>query len=409
LVPREAHYIPGGQDASERRVLRMWRMSLWGDDPGRDPRPEAHILYARAYGCLFLFGTALTAPSGGQTTRAADSSSTSEPRTATTPAPGRTETARVASDRSQESVLRLVEDVLLPGSPSRFDYQGFDPSNGRLYIAHMGAGELLAFDTRTRQVAARAGGLPKATGVIAVPSLHRVYVSAAGAHRVAILEDSTLRTVAVVEGVTFPDGLAFAPDAGKVFVSDEFGRREIVIDVSTNRLRAMVPLNGEAGNTQYDSVRRQILVAVQTRNELVAIDPQSERIAGRYRLAGADHPHGVLIDAPARLAFVANEGNDKLLVVELETMRVTSEYAVGKEPDVLAFDPGLRRLYVASESGVVAVFAEVKGRLELLGNYTAPEAHSVAVNTLTHEVYLPLANIEGHPVLRILAPLDTLR
>jgi DNA-binding beta-propeller fold protein YncE len=309
----------------------------------------------------------------------------------------------------QAPILRLVADVPLPGTPSRFDYQSFDPTTGRLYIAHMGAGELLAFDTRSRQVVARAGGLPKATGVLAVPSLRRVYVSAAGSHQVAILEDTTLRRVSAVEGITFPDGLAFALEVGRVFVSDEFGRREIVIDASTNRARATIPLGGEPGNTQYDSIGGRILVAVKTRNELVAIDPRSERIVGRYRLPGADHPHGLLIDAPHRLAFVANEGNARLLVVDLETMRVTSEYAVGREPDVLAFDPSLRRLYVASESGVVTVFAELESRLKVLGTYTAPQAHSVAVNPVTREVYLPLANIGGHPVLRILAPRDSTR
>jgi DNA-binding beta-propeller fold protein YncE len=315
----------------------------------------------------------------------------------------------VASATAQAPILRLVADVPLPGSPSRFDYQSLDPTTGRLYIAHMGAGELLAFDTRTRRVVGRAGGLPKATGVLVVPGLHRVYVSAAGSHQVAILDDSTLRRIATVEGVTFPDGLAFAPEVGKVFVSDESGRREIVIDVSTNRKRAEIPLDGEAGNTQYDSVGRRILVAVQTRNELAAIDPRSERVIGRYRLSGADHPHGVLIDAPRRLAFVANEGNAKLMLVDLKTMRVTSTYAVGRGPDVLAFDAGLQRLYVASESGVVTIFEELENRLQVLGTYIAPQAHSVAVNPVTHEVYLPLADIGGRPVLRILHSLSRSR
>jgi DNA-binding beta-propeller fold protein YncE len=314
-----------------------------------------------------------------------------------------------AHAKDQAPILRLVADIPLPGPPSRFDYQSFDPASGRLYIAHMGAGEVLAFDTRTRRVVARARGLQKATGILAVPSLNRVYASAAGSHKVVVLVDSTLSRVAAVEGISFPDGLAFAPEAGKVFVSDEFGRREIVIDASTNRIRGTIALNGEAGNTQYDSVGRQIIVAVQTRNELVTIAPTSERITGRYPLPGADHPHGVLIDAPARLAFVANEGNGKLLVVDLKTMRVTSEQRVGREPDVLAFDPGLRRLYVASESGVVTVLKELGGGLRALGTYSASQAHSVAVNPKTHEVYLPLANIAGHPALRILAPVDSAR
>ena len=305
-------------------------------------------------------------------------------------------------------VLVAVADIPLPGKPGRFDYQSLDDVSGRLYIARMGAGELIAFDTRSRRVAGIAGDLPKATGVLAVPTLNRVYVSAAGAHQLVVLVDSTLDRIAAVEGITFPDGLAFAPTEAKIFVSDEYGHREIVIDAGTHAHRA-IALLGEVGNTQYDSVGQQILVAVQTRNEVVTIDPHTERITGRYRLTGADHPHGVLIDAARRLAFVANEGNSKLLVVDLTSMRVTSEYAVGKKPDVLAFDPGLRRLYVASESGVVTVLSELDGHLRMLGTYRAPNAHSVAVNPVTHEVYLPLANLAGRPVLRILTPADSLR
>jgi DNA-binding beta-propeller fold protein YncE len=85
---------------------------------------------------------------------------------------------------------------------------------------------------------------------------------------------------------------------------------------------------------------------------------------------------------------------------------VLEEQPVGGEPDVLAYDTGLKRLYVASESGVVTVFSAAGRRLARLGEYTAPHAHSVAVNSETHEVYLPLANVNGGPVLRILAPVD---
>ena len=33
----------------------------------------------------------------------------------------------------------MVADVPMPGPAVRFDYQMFDPSSGRLYIAHMNA------------------------------------------------------------------------------------------------------------------------------------------------------------------------------------------------------------------------------------------------------------------------------
>ncbi len=44
-----------------------------------------------------------------------------------------------------------------------------------------------------------------------------------------------------------------------------------------------------------------------------------------------------------------------LLSLDLQTMRVTARGHVGTNPDVLAYDPSLRRLYVSAESGNVAV------------------------------------------------------
>src|SRR2546430_12198160 len=40
-----------------------------------------------------------------------------------------------------DAPLRLVADVPLPGSASRFDYQSLESASGRLFISHMGAGQ----------------------------------------------------------------------------------------------------------------------------------------------------------------------------------------------------------------------------------------------------------------------------
>jgi len=300
--------------------------------------------------------------------------------------------------------LRLVAELPLPGGPGRFDYQSLDQSDGRLYIAQMGAGRLLVFDIKTDRVISSHPGFPRVTGVLAVPALHRVYASSAARHELVVLESPTLRVRNRIPDIRFPDGIAYAAEAGKVFVSDEYGERDVVVDARTDRKVGVVALGGEAGNTQYDSVGRRIWVAVQTRNQLVAIDPLADSIVGRYDLPGGNHPHGLYIDAPHRLAFVACEENARLLVVSLTSLRVTGSYSVGDDPDVLAFDPGLQRLYVAAESGVVTVFEERAQALQLLGQYRAPAAHSVSVDPATHRVYLPLENVGGRPVLRILSP-----
>ena len=307
---------------------------------------------------------------------------------------------------STATPLTIVADVALPGPAKRFDYQSFDATTGRLYISHMRGDRLVVFDTRAQKLVASNEGFPGATGVWAVPELHRVFVAVTGQHEVAVVDDRTLAVVARVRGARFPDGIAYAPTEQKVFVSDESDGADLVIDARSNTLVARIALGGEAGNTHYDAVSHCVVVAVQTKNELVAIDPASERVVARYPMP-CDHPHGFLIDEPNRLAFVTCEGDAKLLVVDLRTMRTTGVLRTPADPDVLALDPGLRRLYVGCEAGAVAIFEERfgDGRITLapLGEYRAPHAHSVSVDPATHRVYVPLENVNGKPTLRILA------
>lgn len=323
--------------------------------------------------------------------------------TSMTPASWRAAVPEVPNEVPR-GVLKLVHDIPLSGRANRFDYQSIDGKAGRLYINHMNSGRLVVFDLKASKVITEVEDLPRATGVWAVPEFHKVFVSAAGKHEVAIMDDRTYKVSARVSGIRFPDGIAFAPGANKVFVSDESGEADVVIDATTNAKRATIDLGGEAGNTHYDSVSRCILVAVQTKNQLVAIDPVSEKIVARYSVPGSDHPHGFTLDEVSRLAFVTGEGNGIMVVVDLRTMKVIEKHKVGDDPDVLAWDPVWRRLYVASESGVVTMFEATGRTLRSLGEYRAPHAHTVSVDPTTHRVYLPLENVNGRPVLRVMSP-----
>jgi len=299
--------------------------------------------------------------------------------------------------------LRFVANATLPGPSNRFDYMSLDPGTNRLYIAHMDAGQILVFDVKRRRVLQTIEA-PGVHGVIAVPRLHRVYASATDAHMLLTIDSRTGRVLARSPAGSYPDGLVYDPAERHVFVSDESGGIEAVFDRAGRRI-ATVRLAGEAGNVQYDSVSGNVLAAVQTRNQVAVIDPKTNRIVQRVALPGCDHSHGLLIDAPRRLAFVACDGNAVLLTLDLKRLKVTATATVGQAPDVLAFDTSWKRLYVAAESGQVAAFTERGRTLTKLGQaQLAPQAHTIAVDPRTHLVYFPLENGgQGKPQLRIMA------
>lgn len=309
-----------------------------------------------------------------------------------------------AVERPRPSVLARVMDVPIPGAPSRFDYQSLDTTSNLLYVSHMGAGRLLVFDVAAGKLRGEVEDLPRITGVLVVPALGKVFASVPGRHEVEVIDAATRRAVSRLGPIGFPDGIAYAPTQRKLYVSDESGGGELVIDAVTNRVMTRVPLGGEAGNTIFDPGSGRVLVAVQTRNQLVEIDPATDRIAARHVLPGSAHPHGMSLDSEHRLLFVASEENASLVTVDLRTMRVLERHGVAEEPDVLAFDASWKRLYVAAESGAVGVFEERERRLVPQGQVVIPHAHTVAVDPRTHLVYLPLADVGGRSMLRVMRP-----
>ena len=79
--------------------------------------------------------------------------------------------------------LQKVADYQLPGDTSRWDYQSIDSQSYRLFIAHLGAGEVVVYDTQRAAVVGTVHGIAGVHGVMAVPELRRVYASATDGSR----------------------------------------------------------------------------------------------------------------------------------------------------------------------------------------------------------------------------------
>ena len=241
-----------------------------------------------------------------------------------------------------------------------------------------------------------------------MPAVGRVYATVTARNQLIAIDIDTYRTIASAPTGRYPDGIAFVPHPQTLYVSDKLGHSDTVIAGPTHRRIDTIKLGGEVGNTQYDLVSKHVFVNVASTTELVEIDPQTHKVIARNRLKGARGNHGLYIEPDQHLAFIACEDNNRLIVFDLDTRKETGVYPVGLGPDVLAFDQTLHLLYVASESGVVSMFREQGKQLVKIGeDYLAPAAHSVAVNPLTHEVYFPLRDIGGRPVLRVMRPSAT--
>jgi DNA-binding beta-propeller fold protein YncE len=304
--------------------------------------------------------------------------------------------------------LKLVRDVPLPGGSTRFDYQALDPTNDRLYIAHLGADSVVIFNLRGDSVVGQIARLPSVHGVVAAPDRHLLFATITGEKKLAIIDDQSLAIRARVPAGEYPNGLAFDPKTNRVFVSNNSGIGVAVVDVNESKPLPGIDVGGGAGNTQYDPASAHVFVTVHNAAALVEIDPVAMKVVTRHSLKGVKTCHGLLVANEPRLAFAACWGDrgPSLVTFDLAEMRQVSTHSVPPQVDVLAFDATGRRLYVSSSTGKVAVFdvATDHQLVEIGEGFVGPNAHTVSVDPRTHRVYFPLENLNGRAVLRIMEP-----
>src|SRR5438045_83754 len=201
----------------------------------------------------------------------------------------------------------------------------------------------------------------------------------------------TLTDVPLTGGATRLDYQSLDSENGRLYIAHLGSDLMTVFDVNKQTIVGDVKdLKRVHGVLAVPELHRVYASATGT-NELAVIDDQSLQIVAR--VPAGDYPDGI--------AYASKV--NKIYVSDLHGK--TDTVSVSADPDVLAFDSGLHRLYVSAESGNITIFDEHDRELkEFFRGFFAANAHTVAVDSRTHRVYWPLQNVGGKPVLRIALP-----
>jgi YVTN family beta-propeller protein len=314
----------------------------------------------------------------------------------------------VAQSRQNEKpgkTLHKIATIELPGPPGkRFDYLTIDYDDGYLLSAHLGAGILYVIDLKTNKLVKAIPDVPGVEGVEYVPELKKVYTSDWHENKIGVIDLRQMKVIAKIPTADKPDGSAYAPDFHKLYVSDERGKVEAVIDVRQDKQIKTLSFKSETGMPQYDPVAKLIYVNLQDLNTLAVIDPATDTVKAEYPVAPCKGNHGMALDAEHHRAFLSCEDNNLMAVFDLDKKRVITTLPMADGPDVIKFDPGLKRIYVACYSGAISVFQQDgPDRYRKLEDFPVEKkVHSLAVDEHTHRVYAPEEQENGKPVARMI-------
>ena len=306
--------------------------------------------------------------------------------------------------QSVGQTFKKVAEFDLPGpSGKRFDYLTIDPDDHYLLSAHLAARQTYVIDLRTNQVVATIQDTPGAEGVEYVSELKKAYTSNAYDNTVGVVDLRTMKVIKKLPTEAKPDGSAYAAPFHKLYVSDERGKAEAIVDVYADTIIKTLHFESETGMPQYDPVSKKVYVNLQDQNLLAVIDPSTDQVIGRYPVGRCDGNHGMSLDPEHHRAFLSCEGNELMTVFNLDTHRPIAFLPMASGPDVIKFDPGLKRVYVACSSGAISVFQmDDPDHYRKLEDFPVQKrVHSLAVDPETHRVYAPEQEADGKEVARM--------
>jgi DNA-binding beta-propeller fold protein YncE len=309
-----------------------------------------------------------------------------------------------AQETRGTAALKQVGTIDLPGPPGRrFDYLAIDYDDDYLFANHLGAAVLYVIDLKMHAVASTIADVPGGEGVEYAPELKKVYTSNAWDNTIGVIDLRQMKVVKKLPTEAKPDGSAYAPPFHKLYVSDERASAEAIVDVREDRIIKTIHFDSETGMPQYDPVARKVYVNLQDDDAFVVIDPETDTLSGRYAVEGCRRNHGMSLDPEHRLAFLACQGNNVLAVFDLETHRTVAHLPLPKGADVVQFDPGLARVYIACSSGAISVIQEDDARhFHKVEDFPVQRrVHSLVVDRRTHRLYAPEEQEEGQPVARM--------
>jgi DNA-binding beta-propeller fold protein YncE len=300
--------------------------------------------------------------------------------------------------------LKEVAKFDLPGpGGKRFDYLTIGDDDRYLISAHLAADQTYVIDLSTNRVVATVTDTPGAEGVEYVPELKKFYTSNAHDNTIGVVDLKQMKVIKKLKTEPKPDGSTYAAPFHKLYVSDERGKAEAIVDVTKDEIVKTLPFESETGMPQYDPVARKVYVNLQDQNIFAVIDPKSDQVIGRYSVGKCKGNHGMALDPERHRAFLSCEGNELMTVFDLDKNVPIAFLPLAGGPDVIKFDPGLRRIYVACYSGAISVFHQNDAdHYRKLEDFRVQRAvHSLAVDLKTHRVYTPEQEEDGKPVARM--------
>ncbi len=300
--------------------------------------------------------------------------------------------ALTTKSQNIQPAYRIVNKIHLEGEAG-WDYLYSDDLSGRLYVSHGTIVQVV--NTKTDSLVGTITGLKGVHGIAIASDLNKGFISNGRDSSVTVFDTKSLQvtTKIIVTGQN-PDAILFDPFSKKVFTFNGRSSNATVINAETNQIIATIALDGKPEFSVSDG-KGKVFVNIEDKSKICVINSSTLKIENTWPLTPGEGPSGLALDNDAHRLFSVC-GNKTMVVMDAETGKIISTLPIGERVDGTAFDPELKCAYSSNGEGTLTVVKEENKDLfaVLKTVQTQKGARTIAVNRVTHHVYLPTADFE---------------
>ena len=281
------------------------------------------------------------------------------------------------------------------GGSGGWDYAATDSQNHRLYVSH--AGEVVVIDLESQKMVGRIGGMNRIHGIAVADDLGTGFISDGGNNEVVAFNLKDLSVKQKIKAGTNPDGIVYDSASKRVFAFNGRSQDATAIDAATGVVAGTIKLDGKPEFPVSDG-QGSVYVNIEDKNEIVRIDSKTLTIKAPWPIAPCESPSGLAMDRASRRLF--SVCNSKVMAVtDADSGKVVATPAIGDGPDAAVFDPETKLAFSSNGDGTLTVIKETgKDSYSVAQTVkTARGARTMALDEITHKIYLPTASFGPAP------------
>jgi DNA-binding beta-propeller fold protein YncE len=282
------------------------------------------------------------------------------------------------------------------GGSGGWDFLSVDEERARLYVSR--GDHVQVVDTRSGKIVGNLSGTAGVHGIAVAQNLGLGFTSNGRSDSVTVFDLNTFSVVETI-GVTGanPDAILYDPTSNRVFTFNGRSANVTAIDATTRKVVGTLAVSGKPEVAVSDG-RGHVYVNIEDKNSIAVIDVATLTVSKYWTLGSCDGPTGLAIDRQRERLFSVCH-NKKMIVLDSRSGNVIMELPIGSQADGAAFDPELSLAFSSNGDGTVTIVKSGdSGQIAVVDTVgTQKSARTIALDSITHRVYLPAASFALPP------------